>query len=48
MQRAREFVDQVYLPDLLAIAGFYKDWAQCGEGVSAKRDVLRRVPGHPQ
>jgi hydrogenase large subunit len=33
LQRAREFVDQVYVPDLLAIAGFYKDWAQWGEGV---------------
>jgi len=29
----REFVDQVYLPDTLAIAGFYKDWAAQGEGV---------------
>ena len=33
IQRAREFVDQVYLPDVLAIASFYKDWAQWGEGV---------------
>jgi hydrogenase large subunit len=31
--RMREFVDQVYVPDTLAIAGFYKDWAQYGEGV---------------
>jgi len=29
----REFVDQVYVPDTLAIAGFYKDWATRGEGV---------------
>ena len=28
----REFVDKVYLPDLLAIARFYKDWASKGEG----------------
>ena len=28
-----EFVDQVYLPDTLAIAGFYKDWGAQGEGV---------------
>ena len=27
------FVDQVYVPDTLAIAGFYKDWAKQGEGV---------------
>ena len=33
IQRAREFVDQVYLPDVLAIASFYKEWAQWGEGV---------------
>ncbi|MGC2165965.1 MAG: nickel-dependent hydrogenase large subunit [Gallionella sp.] len=29
----RSFVDQVYVPDTLAIAGFYKDWAKQGEGV---------------
>jgi hydrogenase large subunit len=29
----REFVDQVYLPDTLAIAGFYKDWFRQGEGL---------------
>ena len=29
----RDFVDQVYVPDTLAIASFYKDWAQRGEGV---------------
>ncbi len=28
-----EFVDQVYVPDTLAIAGFYKDWSRQGEGV---------------
>ena len=31
--RARRFVEQVYWPDLLAIAGFYKDWAAIGGGV---------------
>ena len=31
--RMREFVDQVYVPDTLAIAGFYKDWFSRGEGV---------------
>lgn len=30
---ARTFVDQVYIPDLLAIAGFYKEWASLGGGV---------------
>lgn len=29
----RHFVDEVYLPDTLAIAGFYKDWAHQGEGI---------------
>jgi hydrogenase large subunit len=29
----REFVEQVYLPDTLAIAGFYKDWFKQGEGL---------------
>ncbi|MDZ7267537.1 MAG: nickel-dependent hydrogenase large subunit [candidate division KSB1 bacterium] len=28
------FVEQVYLPDLLAIAGFYKDWAAIGGGLT--------------
>jgi hydrogenase large subunit len=29
----KEFVDQVYVPDTLAIAGFYKDWFYRGEGL---------------
>jgi hydrogenase large subunit len=29
----REFVDQVYVPDTLAIASFYKDWGARGEGL---------------
>ena len=33
IRRMREFVDLVYLPDTLAIAGFYKDWTTRGEGV---------------
>jgi len=31
--RLRFFTDQVYVPDTLAIAGFYKDWAGLGEGL---------------
>jgi len=31
---AMEFVEQVYLPDLLAIASFYKDWFSVGGGLS--------------
>src|SRR5512137_146894 len=34
--RTIEFVDQVYIPDLLAVAGFYKDWAGIGGGLSGK------------
>lgn len=29
----QQFVDQVYVPDTLAIASFYKDWAGRGEGL---------------
>src|SRR5688500_3245197 len=31
--KARDFVVRVYIPDLLAIASFYKDWAAHGRGV---------------
>jgi hydrogenase large subunit len=30
--RAKAFVQQVYFPDLVAIAGYYKDWAAIGGG----------------
>jgi Ni,Fe-hydrogenase I large subunit len=30
---AREFVEKVYLPDVLAVAPFYLDWAGLGEGL---------------
>ena len=30
---AMAFVNQVYLPDLLAVAGFYKDWGAIGGGL---------------
>jgi hydrogenase large subunit len=33
INKMRAFVDQVYVPDTLAIAGFYKDWGSRGEGV---------------
>jgi hydrogenase large subunit len=36
VDRTIEFVDQVYIPDLLAIAGFYKDWAKWGGGLSGQ------------
>ena len=37
IDRAQAFVEQVYWPDLLAIAGYYKEWAGIGGGV---RDFL--------
>jgi hydrogenase large subunit len=35
IDRSIEFVEQVYIPDLLAIASFYKDWLH-GGGLSSK------------
>jgi Ni,Fe-hydrogenase I large subunit len=31
--KAQTFVDQVYLPDVLAVASFYRDWFGRGEGL---------------
>ncbi len=31
--RAQQFVDQVYIPDVLAVAGFYPDWFGRGGGL---------------
>ncbi len=31
--QAKAFVDKVYIPDVLAVAGFYKDWAGYGKGI---------------
>ncbi len=33
IKQMQTFVDQVYVPDTLAIASFYKDWAKRGEGL---------------
>jgi hydrogenase large subunit len=47
---AIEFVEQVYLPDLLAVAGFYKDWAAIGGGLSnylVYGDLPTRSYGEP-
>ncbi len=33
IRRARRFVEEVYWPDLVAIAGFYKEWGGIGGGV---------------
>ena len=34
ISKADEFVNEVYIPDLLAVASFYKDWAKWGGGLS--------------
>jgi [NiFe] hydrogenase large subunit/hydrogenase large subunit len=31
--KSKEFVEKVYIPDLLAVASFYKEWAAIGGGV---------------
>jgi len=36
VDRTIEFIDQVYIPDLVAIAGFYKDWAKWGGGLASQ------------
>jgi hydrogenase large subunit len=49
--RMREFVDQVYVPDTLAIAGFYKDWGTQGEGLGnflCYGDLPARGMGQPE
>jgi Ni,Fe-hydrogenase I large subunit len=32
-EKAKTFVEQVYIPDLLAVASFYPEWASLGAGV---------------
>lgn len=32
-KKAKDFVEKVYLPDVLAVASFYKDWAALGGGL---------------
>ncbi|HUW50985.1 MAG TPA: nickel-dependent hydrogenase large subunit [Sulfuricella sp.] len=35
-ERTLAFISQVYIPDLLAIASFYKDWFKVGGGLSSR------------
>jgi hydrogenase large subunit len=32
LREGKKFIEQVYIPDLLAIASFYKDWGAIGKG----------------
>jgi hydrogenase large subunit len=34
ISQADEFINEVYIPDLLAVASFYKDWTKWGGGLS--------------
>ncbi len=50
IQQMRQFIDQVYVPDTLAIAGYYKDWFGKGEGVGnflTFGDFPETAPGDP-
>ncbi len=33
LKKAQDFVEKVYIPDLLAVASFYKEWAAIGGGL---------------
>ena len=34
LEDAKTFIEQVYIPDLMAVASFYKDWGAIGGGLS--------------
>ena len=42
--RCASFVDQVYVPDTLAIAGFYKDWGSAGRRHRQFHDLSATSP----
>jgi len=46
IDRCIEFTDQVYIPDLLAIAGFYKDWLYGGGLASTNVLSYGDIPDH--
>jgi len=51
IDNAITFVEQVYIPDLLAIAGFYKEWAGYGGGLQnylAYGDLPTKGFNHPE
>ena len=50
LKQAADFIEQVYIPDLMAIAGFYKDWAAIGGGLKnymAYGDLPTKGYGQP-
>jgi hydrogenase large subunit len=51
ISQADEFVNEVYIPDLLAVASFYKDWASYGGGLHnylAYGEFPTSGYGHPE
>ncbi|MBK8759013.1 MAG: nickel-dependent hydrogenase large subunit [Sulfuritalea sp.] len=50
VDRSKEFVDQVYIPDLLAIASFYKGWLHGGglssQAIMSYGDIPERANDH--
>jgi len=51
ISQADEFVNEVYIPDLLAVASFYKDWAKWGGGLKnylAYGEYPTRGYGNPE
>ena len=49
--QADEFINEVYIPDLLAVASFYKDWASYGGGLHnylAYGEFPTNGYGHPE
>ena len=51
ISQADEFVNEVYIPDLLAVASFYKDWASYGGGLHnylAYGEFPTNGYGHPE
>ena len=51
IKEAIEFIENVYVPDVLAIAGFYKDWGAIGGGLEnylCYGDLPTRGYAHPE
>ena len=51
ISQADEFINQVYIPDLLAVASFYKDWSKYGGGLHnylCYREFPTKGYNHPE
>jgi hydrogenase large subunit len=50
-EKGKEFIEKVYIPDLLAVASFYKDWSAIGGGLPnylAYGDLPTNGYNHPR